>query len=116
MHTRSLGRSDITIAPIVFGGNVFGWTADEATSFALLDRFIERGFNAVDTADAYSSWADGNSGGESETTIGKWLAQRGRRDDGQRLRAARRDQPSSARPDHDPRCRPGRCARARTLR
>ena len=81
MHKRQLGRSGITIAPLVFGGNVFGWTADEKTSFALLDRFTERGFNAVDTADVYSSWVPGQSGGESETVLGNWLAQRGRRDD-----------------------------------
>lgn len=81
MQQRTLGRSAIAVAPIVFGGNVFGWTADEATSFALLDRFIAQGFNAIDTADTYSSWAPGNSGGESETIIGKWLKRRGRRDD-----------------------------------
>jgi aryl-alcohol dehydrogenase-like predicted oxidoreductase len=81
VQTRSLGRSGLQIAPLVFGGNVFGWTADEARSFALLDRFTERGFNAIDTADAYSAWAPGLSGGESETVIGNWLARRGRRDD-----------------------------------
>ena len=81
MQTRPLGRTGISIAPLVFGGNVFGWTADEATSFALLDRFVERGFNAIDTADVYSAWAPGNRGGESETIIGNWLARRGRRDD-----------------------------------
>ena len=81
MHKRRLGRSGPEVAPLVFGGNVFGWTADEATSFALLDRFIERGFNAIDTADVYSAWAPGLSGGESETVIGNWLVKRGRRDD-----------------------------------
>jgi len=81
MQQRKLGRTDIAIAPLVFGGNVFGWTADEATSFALLDRFVERGFNAIDTADMYSSWAPGNTGGESETIIGNWLKRHGRRDD-----------------------------------
>lgn len=81
MQHRALGRSGLSVAPLVFGGNVFGWTADKATSFALLDRFVERGFNAIDTADAYSAWADGNQGGESETIIGEWLAARGRRDD-----------------------------------
>ena len=81
MDKRKLGRSGLEIAPLVFGGNVFGWTADEATSFKLLDRFVERGFNAIDTADVYSSWAPGLSGGESETVIGNWLKQRGRRDD-----------------------------------
>jgi aryl-alcohol dehydrogenase-like predicted oxidoreductase len=81
MEKRQLGNSGLTIAPLVFGGNVFGWTADEATSFGLLDRFIDAGFNCVDTADVYSRWAAGNSGGESETIIGKWLKRRGRRDD-----------------------------------
>lgn len=81
MQKRKLGRSGIDIAPLVFGGNVFGWTADETRSFQLLDRFVERGFNAIDTADVYSAWAPGLSGGESETVIGKWLARRGRRDD-----------------------------------
>ena len=75
MEKRSLGRTGLSIAPLVFGGNVFGWTADEKTSFALLDRFFDAGFNAVDTADVYSSWAPGNQGGESETIIGKWLKQ-----------------------------------------
>ncbi|MCB8839743.1 aldo/keto reductase [Aurantimonas sp. VKM B-3413] len=81
MEKRTLGRSDIAIAPIVFGGNVFGWTADKETSFALLDRFVDAGFNAVDTADTYSSFAPGNEGGESETVIGEWIASRKRRDD-----------------------------------
>jgi len=77
---RSLGHSGLEIAPLVFGGNVFGWTADEATSFALLDGFAEAGFDAIDTADAYSRWVEGHSGGESETIIGKWLKARGNRD------------------------------------
>lgn len=81
MQKRELGRSGISIAPLVFGGNVFGWTADRPTSFSLLDRFVERGFNAIDTADVYSAWGPGLSGGESETVLGEWLAQRGRRDD-----------------------------------
>ena len=81
MDKRKLGRSGLEIAPLVLGGTVFGWTADEATSFRLLDRFVERGFNAIDTADVYSAWAPGLSGGESETVMGKWLARRGRRDD-----------------------------------
>ena len=81
MKKQPLGRSGLEIAPLVLGGNVFGWTADEATSFRLLDRFVERGFNAIDTADSYSAWAPGLSGGESETVMGKWLAMRGRRDD-----------------------------------
>lgn len=78
---RKLGSSGLDIAPLVFGGNVFGWTADEAKSFALLDAFVEAGFDAIDTADAYSRWVPGHSGGESETIIGKWLKARGRRDD-----------------------------------
>jgi aryl-alcohol dehydrogenase-like predicted oxidoreductase len=81
MEKRQLGQSGISIAPIVFGGNVFGWTTDEATSFRLLDAFIAAGFDCIDTADVYSRWAPGNSGGESETIIGKWLKRRGRRDD-----------------------------------
>ncbi|THK37333.1 aldo/keto reductase [Ensifer sp. MPMI2T] len=78
MEKRRLGRTDLSIAPLVFGGNVFGWTADEKTSLALLDGFFDAGFNAVDTADVYSSWVPGNKGGESETIIGKWLKQSGR--------------------------------------
>ncbi|NRP17418.1 General stress protein 69 [Ensifer adhaerens] len=77
MEKRRLGRTDLAIAPLVFGGNVFGWTADEKTSFALLDAFFDAGLNAIDTADVYSSWAPGNQGGESETIIGKWLKQSG---------------------------------------
>jgi aryl-alcohol dehydrogenase-like predicted oxidoreductase len=73
MRMRALGNSGLETAPIVFGGNVFGWTADEKTSFALLDAFVDAGFNAIDTADVYSAWAPGNSGGESETIIGRWL-------------------------------------------
>ena len=80
MDKRKLGRTGLEIAPLVFGGNVFGWTADEATSFALLDAFVGHGFNAIDTADVYSRWAPGNAGGESETIIGKWLKARGGRD------------------------------------
>jgi len=76
---RKLGNSGLEIAPIVFGGNVFGWTADESTSFQLLDAFIAAGFNAVDTADVYSKWVPGNKGGESETIIGKWLKRTGTR-------------------------------------
>jgi aryl-alcohol dehydrogenase-like predicted oxidoreductase len=79
MDKRKLGKTGLEIAPLVFGGNVFGWTADEATSFALLDAFIGHGFNAIDTADVYSRWVPGNAGGESETIIGNWLkARRGR--------------------------------------
>lgn len=74
MEKRKLGRSGLEIAPLVFGGNVFGWTADEATSFTMLDRFTDAGLDAIDTADAYSRWVPGHVGGESETIIGKWLA------------------------------------------
>lgn len=77
---RPLGRSGLVTAPLVFGGNVFGWTVDEPGSFALLDRFVAAGFNCVDTADVYSRFAPGNSGGESETIIGNWLARTGQRD------------------------------------
>ncbi|HEX9509800.1 MAG TPA: aldo/keto reductase [Puia sp.] len=80
MNKRQLGRSDLQVAPLAFGGNVFGWTIDEATSFPLLDQFIAAGFNLVDTADVYSRWAPGNKGGESETIIGNWMRQRGHRD------------------------------------
>lgn len=75
MEKRALGRTGLSIAPIVFGGNVFGWTADEKTSFQLLDAFFDAGFNAVDTADVYSAWVPGHQGGESEAIIGKWLKQ-----------------------------------------
>ena len=80
MQTRRLGQTDLEIAPLVFGGNVFGWTADEKTSFDLLDRFTAAGLNAIDTADSYSRWVEGNSGGESETIIGNWMKARGNRD------------------------------------
>ncbi|ESY70398.1 MULTISPECIES: aldo/keto reductase [Mesorhizobium] len=80
MQKRRLGRTDLSIAPLVLGGNVFGWTADEKTSFDLLDRFVGAGLNAVDTADAYSRWVPGHKGGESETIIGKWMKDRGNRD------------------------------------
>jgi aryl-alcohol dehydrogenase-like predicted oxidoreductase len=79
LQQRTLGRSGLKIAPLVFGGNVFGWTADESASFALLDSFVGAGFNCIDTADVYSRWAPGNRGGESETIIGKWLRARGKR-------------------------------------
>jgi aryl-alcohol dehydrogenase-like predicted oxidoreductase len=79
---RELGHSGLHITPLVLGGNVFGWTADEPTSFAVLDAFVAGGGNAIDTADVYSRWVPGHEGGgQSETVIGKWLAQRGRRDD-----------------------------------
>ncbi|HTK35228.1 MAG TPA: aldo/keto reductase [Caulobacteraceae bacterium] len=77
---RRLGRTDLNVSPLCFGGNVFGWTANEATSFKLLDRFADSGLNFIDTADAYSRWVPGHQGGESETIIGKWLKRRGGRD------------------------------------
>jgi aryl-alcohol dehydrogenase-like predicted oxidoreductase len=80
MQKRRLGNSGLEIAPLMFGGNVFGWTADEATSLALLDRFVAAGFNAIDTADVYSRWVTGHKGGESEIVLGRWLAKRGGRD------------------------------------
>jgi aryl-alcohol dehydrogenase-like predicted oxidoreductase len=80
MITRELGRTGLRVAPLAFGGNVFGWTADEATSFKLLDAFVDAGFNLVDTADVYSAWVPGHVGGESETVIGRWLKARGQRD------------------------------------
>jgi aryl-alcohol dehydrogenase-like predicted oxidoreductase len=70
---RPLGRSGLRIAPLVLGANVFGWTVDEPTAFRLLDRFVDSGLNAIDTADVYSRWVTGNQGGESETMIGNWL-------------------------------------------
>ena len=81
MNHRPLGRSGLSTAPLVFGGNVFGWTADEVTSHRLLDALIDGGFNAVDTADVYSAWVPGHAGGESESVIGRWLKARGKRDD-----------------------------------
>lgn len=80
MEKRRLGTSSLEVSPISFGGNVFGWTADEATSFKLLDAWVDAGFNFIDTADVYSRWAPGNQGGESEAIMGKWLASRGGRD------------------------------------
>ena len=77
---RRLGQSTLHIAPLAFGGNVFGWTADEPTSFALLDAFVAAGFNFIDSADVYSRWHPGNQGGESEAILGKWLKARGNRD------------------------------------
>ena len=74
MNKRPLGRSGLEIAPLVLGGNVFGWTVDERRSFEVLDAFMDHGFGAIDTADTYSIWAPGNKGGESETIIGNWLA------------------------------------------
>jgi aryl-alcohol dehydrogenase-like predicted oxidoreductase len=76
---RRIGATDLETPPMVFGGNVFGWTADRETSFALLDRFVDAGGTLVDTADAYSAWVPGHRGGESETLIGEWLKQSGKR-------------------------------------
>ena len=80
MQMRRFSAHNISVAPLMLGGNVFGWTADEATSFAILDRFVERGFNFIDTADVYSRWVPGHTGGESETILGKWLKGSGKRD------------------------------------
>ena len=80
MKSKELGKTGLQISPIIFGGNVFGWTLDEKESFRMLDEILEKGFNTIDTADSYSHWAPGNSGGESEIIIGKWLKQRGTRD------------------------------------
>jgi aryl-alcohol dehydrogenase-like predicted oxidoreductase len=80
MKMRMLGNSGLAVAPLALGGNVFGWTIDDMTSFKVLDAFVAGGFNLLDTADVYSRWAPGNSGGESETIIGKWLKQSGNRD------------------------------------
>jgi aryl-alcohol dehydrogenase-like predicted oxidoreductase len=79
MDFRPLGRSGLSIAPLMLGGNVFGWNVDEPTSFALLDAFVDAGFNAVDTADTYSRWVSGHKGGESETVIGNWLKRSSKR-------------------------------------
>jgi aryl-alcohol dehydrogenase-like predicted oxidoreductase len=81
MDKRKLGSTGFAVAPLALGGNVFGWTADEAMSFRLLDAFVDAGFNLVDTADSYSRWVAGHQGGESETVIGRWIARRGRHDD-----------------------------------
>lgn len=80
-QARELGRSGLKVQPLAFGGNVFGWSADEAVSFKLLDAFVGAGFNLVDTADAYSAWVPGNHGGDSETIIGRWLRRSGKRND-----------------------------------
>ena len=80
MSVKSLGNSGLRVSPLTFGGNVFGWTADEATSFRLLDAFVAAGMNFVDTANVYSKWAPGNQGGESETIIGKWFQHTSKRD------------------------------------
>ena len=80
MNFRPLGRSGLNVSPLCFGGNVFGWTADEATSFSLLDAWLDAGMNFVDTADVYSRWVPGHAGGESETIIGQWFKQSGKRE------------------------------------
>ena len=79
MNKRKLGNSGGEAAPLAFGGNVFGWTVDEPTAFRLLDAFVGAGFNLIDTADMYPKWVPGNKGGESETIIGNWLKQSGKR-------------------------------------
>jgi len=81
MNRRTLGNTGFDVAPLAFGGNVFGWTVDEPTSFRLLDAFVDAGFNLIDTADSYSRWVTGHQGGESETIIGRWIAARGHHDD-----------------------------------
>jgi aryl-alcohol dehydrogenase-like predicted oxidoreductase len=81
MEKRELGQSGIKVAPFCFGGNVFGWTIDEPASFKLLDAFIDSGLDFIDTADVYSAWAHNGVGGQSETIIGNWLKNRGKRDD-----------------------------------
>jgi len=80
MNRRRLGRSDLSIAPLALGTNVFGWSVDEAGAFAVLDAFVDAGLDLLDTADAYPAWVPGNQGGESETMIGRWLARSGKRD------------------------------------
>ena len=80
MDKRRLGKSGLEVSPLCFGGNVFGWTVDEPTSFGLLDAFVAAGFDFIDTADVYSRWAPGNKGGESEAILGEWMKQRGNRD------------------------------------
>lgn len=80
MELRRLGRSDLLVPPLCFGGNVFGWTADKATSFAVLDAFVAGGGTMIDTADVYSAWVPGHNGGESENVIGEWLKTSGKRD------------------------------------
>jgi aryl-alcohol dehydrogenase-like predicted oxidoreductase len=80
MQTRALGATNISVVPLVFGGNVFGWTVEASGSFNLLDAFVDRGFNCIDTADVYSRWLPGNKGGESETILGDWFKRSGKRD------------------------------------
>ena len=80
MQKKNLGKSNLSVAPLALGGNVFGWTIDEKKSFEILDAFVDFGFNLIDTANMYSTWVLGNKGGESETIIGKWLKASGKRD------------------------------------
>ncbi|UCJ16379.1 aldo/keto reductase [Pseudomonas sp. MM211] len=80
MSKRTLGQSGLQVSPIAFGGNVFGWTLDEAQSFAMLDAIVDNGLDFIDTADMYSAWAPGHQGGESESIIGKWLKRSGKRE------------------------------------
>lgn len=80
MQKREIGRSGLKVSPFAFGGNVFGWTVDQNTSFELLDAFVDHGFDLIDTADVYSRWVSGNQGGESEAIIGNWLKKSGKRD------------------------------------
>lgn len=80
MKNRTIGKSTLSVAPIAFGANVFGWTLNEKESFNILDEFVDNGFNLIDTADTYSTWVPGNEGGESETIIGNWLKQGNKRD------------------------------------
>ncbi len=80
MQTRTLGTSSLEVAPLMLGGNVFGWTIDAPTSFTILDAFVDRGFNFIDTADVYSRWVPGHHGGESETILGQWFKRTGKRD------------------------------------
>jgi aryl-alcohol dehydrogenase-like predicted oxidoreductase len=81
MRLRALGRSTLRVAPLCLGGNVFGWTVDEAASFKVLDAYVGAGLNFIDTADVYSRWVSGHQGGESETIIGNWFKCSGRRND-----------------------------------
>ena len=107
MEKRPLGRSGLHIAPLALGGNVFGWTADEATSFAILDRFVDLGFSLVDTANVYSTWVPGHKGGESETIIGRWLAEERQARPGARRHEGRHGD----RRREGPQARAGRAAR-----